>query len=189
VHDCFTADRDGCWSKTRLCDRGTAWKEILAGTFDLGGDLPVTLTGTEELRPPAGRVGVAMDFECCCNCGRGARSQARALGMTQARAHHNLAVTRRDGVVRLDPGNRPADVASRRRRQRRGGAYGSRRRRTRARRRADAGRCRSRPNCWRASARTSRQVEPLSGESGRAHSRRCSIQTAASSCDPSCATT
>jgi len=36
VHDCFTPTEMVLVEDLGFCDRGTAWKEILAGTFDLG---------------------------------------------------------------------------------------------------------------------------------------------------------
>ena len=41
VHDCFTPTELVLMEDLGFCDRGTAWKEELAGTFELDGDLPV----------------------------------------------------------------------------------------------------------------------------------------------------
>jgi acetyl-CoA C-acetyltransferase len=47
-----------------FADRGTAWKEILAGTFDLHGDLPVNPDGgLKSFGHPVGASGLRMMFE------------------------------------------------------------------------------------------------------------------------------
>jgi acetyl-CoA C-acetyltransferase len=46
-------------------ERGTAWKEALAGTFDLDGALPVNPDGgLKSFGHPVGASGLRMLFEC-----------------------------------------------------------------------------------------------------------------------------
>jgi acetyl-CoA C-acetyltransferase len=45
--------------------RGTAWKEVLAGTFALNGELPVNPDGgLKSFGHPVGASGLRMFFEC-----------------------------------------------------------------------------------------------------------------------------
>src|SRR5881628_937855 len=47
-----------------FCERGTAWKEVLAGTFDLAGTLPVNPDGgLKSFGHPVGASGLRMLFE------------------------------------------------------------------------------------------------------------------------------
>src|SRR3954447_21802711 len=45
VHDCFTPTELVLMEDLGFAQRGMAWKEVLAGTFDLDGDLPVNPDG------------------------------------------------------------------------------------------------------------------------------------------------
>jgi acetyl-CoA C-acetyltransferase len=64
VHDCFTPTELVLMEDLGFCDRGTAWKEILAGTFDLEGDLPVNPDGgLKSFGHPVGASGLRMMFE------------------------------------------------------------------------------------------------------------------------------
>jgi acetyl-CoA C-acetyltransferase len=48
-----------------FAERGTAWKEILAGSFDLDGELPVNPDGgLKSFGHPVGASGLRMLFEC-----------------------------------------------------------------------------------------------------------------------------
>jgi acetyl-CoA C-acetyltransferase len=48
-----------------FAERGTAWKEILAGTYDLDGELPVNPDGgLKSFGHPVGASGLRMMFEC-----------------------------------------------------------------------------------------------------------------------------
>ena len=75
----------------QFCDRGTAWKEILAGTFDLGGDLPVNPDGgLKSFGHPVGASGLRMTFECWLQL-RGEAPDQRLLGNDRQLAlTHNL---------------------------------------------------------------------------------------------------
>jgi acetyl-CoA C-acetyltransferase len=64
VHDCFTPTELVLMEDLGFAERGTAWKEILAGTFDLDGDLPVNPDGgLESFGHPVGASGLRMMFE------------------------------------------------------------------------------------------------------------------------------
>jgi acetyl-CoA C-acetyltransferase len=48
-----------------FAERGTAWKEVLAGTFALNGELPVNPDGgLKSFGHPVGASGLRMFFEC-----------------------------------------------------------------------------------------------------------------------------
>ena len=48
-----------------FAERGTAWKEVLAGTFDRDGELPVNPDGgLKSFGHPIGASGLRMLFEC-----------------------------------------------------------------------------------------------------------------------------
>jgi acetyl-CoA C-acetyltransferase len=65
VHDCFTPTELVLMEDLGFADRGTAWKEILAGTFDLTGELPVNPDGgLKSFGHPVGASGLRMFFEC-----------------------------------------------------------------------------------------------------------------------------
>ncbi len=65
VHDCFTPTELVLMEDLGFADRGTAWKEVLAGTFDLDGSLPVNPDGgLKAFGHPVGASGLRMLFEC-----------------------------------------------------------------------------------------------------------------------------
>ena len=65
VHDCFTPTELVLYEDLGFCDRGTAWKEVQAGTFALDGALPVnTDGGLKSFGHPVGASGLRMHFEC-----------------------------------------------------------------------------------------------------------------------------
>jgi len=65
VHDCFTPTELVLMEDLGFADRGTAWKEVLAGTFDLDGDLPINPDGgLKSFGHPVGASGLRMFFEC-----------------------------------------------------------------------------------------------------------------------------
>ena len=64
VHDCFTPTELVLMEDLGFCDRGTAWKEIEAGSFDLDGDLPVNPDGgLKSFGHPTGASGLRMMYE------------------------------------------------------------------------------------------------------------------------------
>jgi acetyl-CoA C-acetyltransferase len=65
VHDCFTPTELVLMEDLGFAARGTAWKEVLAGAFDLHGDLPVNPDGgLKSFGHPVGASGLRMMFEC-----------------------------------------------------------------------------------------------------------------------------
>jgi acetyl-CoA C-acetyltransferase len=64
VHDCFTPAELLIYEDLGLAERGTAWKDVLNGTFDLEGDLPVNPDGgLKSFGHPVGASGMRMFFE------------------------------------------------------------------------------------------------------------------------------
>jgi acetyl-CoA C-acetyltransferase len=64
VHDCFTPTELVLMEDLGFAERGTAWKEVLAGTFDLDGELPVNPDGgLKSFGHPVGASGLRMLFE------------------------------------------------------------------------------------------------------------------------------
>jgi acetyl-CoA C-acetyltransferase len=65
VHDCFTPTELVLMEDLGFAGRGMAWKEALAGTFDLDGELPVNPDGgLKSFGHPIGASGLRMLFEC-----------------------------------------------------------------------------------------------------------------------------
>jgi acetyl-CoA C-acetyltransferase len=92
VHDCFTPTELVLMEDLGFASRGTAWKEVLAGTFALDGDLPVNPDGgLKSFGHPVGASGLRMFFECWLQLRREAPPERqiattdRGLAMT-----HNL---------------------------------------------------------------------------------------------------
>ncbi|MHB1518760.1 MAG: acetyl-CoA acetyltransferase [Acidimicrobiales bacterium] len=94
VHDCFTPTELVLMEDLGFTERGTAWKEVLAGTFDRDGELPVNPDGgLKSFGHPIGASGLRMLFECWLQLRRQAPPErqvasvesGRTLGLT-----HNL---------------------------------------------------------------------------------------------------
>jgi len=93
VHDCFTPTELVLMEDLGFAERGMAWKEVLAGTFDLDGALPVNPDGgLKAFGHPIGATGLRMLFECWLQLRREAGDRqiasvdrGRKLGLT-----HNL---------------------------------------------------------------------------------------------------
>jgi acetyl-CoA C-acetyltransferase len=65
VHDCFTPTELVLMEDLGFAERGQAWKEVLAGTFDRDGELPVNPDGgLKSFGHPIGASGLRMLFEC-----------------------------------------------------------------------------------------------------------------------------
>jgi acetyl-CoA C-acetyltransferase len=65
VHDCFTPTELVLMEDLGFCARGTAWKEVRDGAFDLHGDLPVNPDGgLKSFGHPVGATGLRMLYEC-----------------------------------------------------------------------------------------------------------------------------
>src|SRR3954447_4893171 len=64
VHDCFTPAELLIMEDLGFAERGAAWKEVLNGTFDLDGDLPINPDGgLKSFGHPVGASGLRMFFE------------------------------------------------------------------------------------------------------------------------------
>jgi len=91
VHDCFTPTELVLMEDLGFADRGMAWKEVLAGTFDLDGELPVNPDGgLKSFGHPIGASGLRMLFECWLQLRHQAPAErqiktAKTMGLT-----HNL---------------------------------------------------------------------------------------------------
>ena len=90
VHDCFTPTELVLMEDLGFAERGFGWKEVLAGTFDLDGELPVNPDGgLKSFGHPIGASGLRMLFECWLQLrGEAGERQIdtdRTLGLT-----HNL---------------------------------------------------------------------------------------------------
>jgi acetyl-CoA C-acetyltransferase len=93
VHDCFTPTELVLMEELGFAERGTAWKEVLAGTFDLDGELPVNPDGgLKSFGHPTGASGLRMLFECWLQL-RGEAPQERRISTYGSRSlalTHNL---------------------------------------------------------------------------------------------------
>ena len=91
VHDCFTPTELVLMEDLGFAERGTAWKEELAGTFDLGGELPVNPDGgLKSFGHPVGASGLRMLFECWLQL-RGEAPEERRIANDRSLAlTHNL---------------------------------------------------------------------------------------------------
>ena len=64
VHDCFTPTELVLMEDLGFAERGMGWKEVLAGSFDLDGELPVNPDGgLKSFGHPIGASGLRMLFE------------------------------------------------------------------------------------------------------------------------------
>jgi acetyl-CoA C-acetyltransferase len=64
VHDCFTPTELVLMEDMGFSDRGQAWKDILAGHFELGGRLPINPDGgLKSFGHPVGASGLRMLYE------------------------------------------------------------------------------------------------------------------------------
>jgi acetyl-CoA C-acetyltransferase len=90
VHDCFTPTELVLMEDLGFCERGTAWKEVLAGAFALDGDLPVNPDGgLKSFGHPVGASGLRMMFEAWLQL-RGEAPEERRINTLPNR---NLALT------------------------------------------------------------------------------------------------
>jgi len=89
VHDCFTPTELVLMEDLGFSERGTAWKEVLAGAFDLDGDLPINPDGgLKSFGHPVGASGLRMLFEAWLQL-RGEAPEERRI----ATADRGLALT------------------------------------------------------------------------------------------------
>ncbi|GAA2731264.1 acetyl-CoA acetyltransferase [Actinocorallia aurantiaca] len=93
VHDCFTPTELVLLEDLGLAERGTAWKQILAGAFDLDGELPVNPDGgLKSFGHPVGASGLRMMFEAWLQL-RGEAPEERRISTYGSRSlalTHNL---------------------------------------------------------------------------------------------------
>jgi acetyl-CoA C-acetyltransferase len=93
VHDCFTPTELVLMEDLGFAARGTAWKEVLAGTFDLDGELAVNPDGgLKSFGHPIGASGLRMLFECWLQLrGEAGKRQIGSVGRGRTLAlTHNL---------------------------------------------------------------------------------------------------
>jgi acetyl-CoA C-acetyltransferase len=89
VHDCFTPAELLIYEDLQFAERGSAWKEVLNGTFDLKGDMPVNPDGgLKSFGHPVGASGLRMMFEAWLQL-RGEAPEERTI----AHADRGLALT------------------------------------------------------------------------------------------------
>ncbi|WP_037577892.1 acetyl-CoA acetyltransferase [Phaeacidiphilus oryzae] len=92
VHDCFTPTELVLMEDLGFAERGTAWKDVLAGAFDLDGRLPVNPDGgLKSFGHPVGASGLRMMFEAWLQL-RGEAPEERRIPDTGRRLAltHNL---------------------------------------------------------------------------------------------------
>ena len=64
VHDCFTPTEMILMEDLGFCEKGTAWQEVLDGSFDIDGEMPVnTDGGLKAFGHPVGASGLRMFYE------------------------------------------------------------------------------------------------------------------------------
>jgi acetyl-CoA C-acetyltransferase len=94
VHDCFTITELVLMEDLGFSPRGTAWRDVLDGRFDLNGDLPVNPDGgLKSFGHPVGASGLRMMFEAWLQL-RGEAEAARQIdtvgGARTKALTHNL---------------------------------------------------------------------------------------------------
>ncbi len=91
VHDCFTPTQLVLMEDLGFAARGTAWKEVLNGTFDLAGELPVNPDGgLKSFGHPVGASGLRMFFECWLQLRREAPPDRQVDTNRELALTHNL---------------------------------------------------------------------------------------------------
>ncbi len=91
VHDCFTPTELVLMEDLGFAERGTAWKEELAGTFERDGDLPVnTDGGLKSFGHPVGATGLRMHYECWLQLRGEAPEERRIANDKKLGLVHNL---------------------------------------------------------------------------------------------------
>ncbi len=93
VHDCFTPTELVLMEDLGFAQRGTAWKEVMAGTYDLDGELAVNPDGgLKSFGHPIGASGLRMLFECWLQLrGEAGKRQIPSIGRGRKLAlTHNL---------------------------------------------------------------------------------------------------
>jgi acetyl-CoA C-acetyltransferase len=89
VHDCFTPTELVLMEDLGFAERGMAWKEVLAGTFDLDGELAVNPDGgLKSFGHPIGASGLRMLFECWLQLRGEAGARQITNGKTKGMTHN-----------------------------------------------------------------------------------------------------
>src|SRR5438132_1459450 len=89
VHDCFTPTELVLMEDLGFAERGFGWKEVLAGTFDLDGDLPVNPDGgLKSFGHPIGASGLRMLLEAWLQLRREAGERQLHNGKKLALTHN-----------------------------------------------------------------------------------------------------
>src|SRR3989454_10567692 len=102
VHDCFTRTELVLMEDLGFAARGTAWKEVLAGTFDLDGELAVNPDGgLKSFGHPIGASGLRMLFEGVAPAPRRGGEAPDRLRRARAQARPHAQPRRRTGRVRV----------------------------------------------------------------------------------------
>jgi acetyl-CoA C-acetyltransferase len=84
VHDCFTPTELVLMEDLQFSERGTAWRDVLDGVFDLDGELPVNPDGgLKSFGHPVGASGLRMMFEAFLQL-RGEAPEERAIASLAA---------------------------------------------------------------------------------------------------------
>ena len=92
VHDCFTPTEMILMEDLGFCEKGTAWQEVLNGSFDLDGEMPVnTDGGLKAFGHPVGASGLRMFYETWLQLRSEAPSE-RSISLEQSKQAlvHNL---------------------------------------------------------------------------------------------------
>ncbi|MEY4373814.1 MAG: hypothetical protein RL219_2583 [Actinomycetota bacterium] len=90
VHDCFTPTELVLMEDLGFSERGYGWKDVLDGSFDLDGELPVNPDGgLKSFGHPIGASGLRMLFECWTQL----RGEAGARQISSVAAGKNKALT------------------------------------------------------------------------------------------------
>ncbi len=94
VHDCFTPTELVLMEDLQFSKRGEGWQDVLAGTFDLDGELPVNPDGgLKSFGHPIGASGLRMLFECWLQLRKEAPPERQILSVEKGKTlgmTHNL---------------------------------------------------------------------------------------------------
>ncbi len=85
VHDCFTPTELVLMEDLGFAERGLGWKEVMAGTYDLQGEMPVNPDGgLKSFGHPIGASGLRMLFECWLQLRQEAPPERQISSVTEA---------------------------------------------------------------------------------------------------------
>lgn len=94
VHDCFTPTELVLMEDLQFSERGEGWEDVLAGTFDLDGELPINPDGgLKSFGHPIGASGLRMLFECWLQLRKEAPDDRQILSVDKGKTlgmTHNL---------------------------------------------------------------------------------------------------